>query len=206
MAFQEASFAYPEYGNSEGPKALDSVTVQFPVGLRTVILGHNGSGKSTLLLHGNGILKPGSGTVYFAGKPMQYTRKALLSLRQQVGVLFQHSDDQLFGATVAQEISFGPLNLGLDEATVRQRVADAARQCDITHRLDKPTHALSGGEKARAALAGVLAMEPELLLIDEPTASLDPPMRKRFFAIFQELHSAGKTIVLATHELEIARR
>jgi cobalt/nickel transport system ATP-binding protein len=128
-----------------------------------------------------------------------------LELRHHVGIIFQNPDDQLFSASVAQDISFGPLNLGLSQAETRRRVQSVAELCDIVSLLDRPTHALSGGEKARVALAGVLAMEPSLLIADEVTANLDPWMRRQLFTIFQQLVAQGKTIVLATHEIEFAR-
>lgn len=201
LSFENVCYGYP----GQSKVALDGVNLRVPAGSRVAILGRNGSGKSTLFLHSNGILKPNSGTVYFDGQPLAYDRNSLRTLRRRVGVVFQHPDDQLFSASVAQDISFGPLNLGLSESETRERVQQAAALCDITPLLERPTHALSGGEKARAALAGVLAMDPDVLLIDEPTASLDPWMRKKIFTIFARLHKQGKSIILATHEVEIAR-
>ena len=201
LEFEQVTYAYPDHAQP----ALDGLTLALPAGRRIAILGHNGAGKSSLFLHCNGVLRPDSGVVRFNGMPLDYSRSGLLALRRHVGVVFQNADDQLFSAGVAQDISFGPLNLGLSDAEVRRRVQVVAEQCELQHVLDRPTHALSGGEKARAALAGVLAMGPNVLLVDEPTASLDPLMRRQVFTIFQELVSQGKTIILATHEMEIAR-
>ena len=201
LEFDQVHYTYP----GQDHLALDGISLQLPAGKRIAVLGQNGSGKSTLFLHANGILQPDAGTVHFDGSPLSHRRADLHELRRQVGVVFQHADEQLFSASVAQDISFGPLNLGLTEAEARTRVAEVADLCGLTDLLDRPTHALSGGEKARAALAGVLAMRPDVLLIDEPTASLDPPMRRQIFTIFQQLHTQGKTIVLATHELAVAR-
>ena len=200
LQFENVRYTYP--GHTE--PALDNMSLALPAGKRIVVLGHNGAGKSSLFLHCNGILAPQSGTVRFQGRPLKYARSDLRELRKHVGIVFQSADEQLFSASVQQDISFGPLNLGLSESAARQRVQEAAEQCEISHLLDRPTHALSGGEKARAALAGVLAMDPEVLLVDEPTASLDPLMRRKLFAIFEKLTARGKTIVLATHELELA--
>jgi cobalt/nickel transport system ATP-binding protein len=169
-------------------------------------LGCNGSGKSTLFLHCNGILRPRSGVVRFKGEVIHYDRRSLINLRQHVGIVFQNADDQLFSASVAQDISFGPLNLGLTEREARDRVQMAAELCDITDLLDRPTHALSGGQKTRVALAGVLAMDPDVLLADETTASLDPWMRRQVFQVLERLRARGKTIVLATHHIAVARR
>ncbi|MBK8050042.1 MAG: ABC transporter ATP-binding protein [Anaerolineales bacterium] len=201
LRFEHVRFTYPGHQTP----ALDELTLALPRGQRVVILGHNGAGKSSLFLHCNGILRPDAGRVLFHEEPIDYSRRGLLDLRRRIGVVFQDADDQLFSASVLQDLSFGPLNLGLSDAEARRRVYVAAEQCDLRHLLDRPTHALSGGEKARAALAGVLAMDPEVLLVDEPTASLDPLMRRQVFTIFQDLSEQGKTIILATHELELAR-
>ena len=201
LQFERVRYTYPGHT----APALDDLSLALPRGQRIVILGHNGAGKSSLFLHCNGILRPDAGVVRFDGQPIDYARRRLLDLRRRIGVVFQDADDQLFSASVQQDISFGPLNLGLSDAEVRRRVYVAAEQCDLRHLLERPTHALSGGEKARAALAGVLAMEPDVLLVDEPTASLDPLMRRQVFTIFQDLSEQGKTIILATHELELAR-
>jgi cobalt/nickel transport system ATP-binding protein len=202
LSLDEVSYSYP--GREE--HALDSASIELPAGKRIAFLGRNGSGKSTLFLHCNGILRPRAGAVRFMGKEIKYDRKSLANLRQQVGIVFQNADDQLFSASVGQDISFGPLNLGLSEEQARQRVEKAAKLCDIADLLDRPTHALSGGQKTRVALAGVLAMEPQVLLADEMTANLDPWMRRKVFQILDRLHQQGKTIILATHHIGVARR
>ncbi len=186
--------------------ALAGASLTVPAGARVAVIGSNGSGKSTLLLHANGTLRPISGQVRFAGQPATYDRRGLLMLRRHVGIVFQNPDEQLFSASVAQDISFGPLNLGLDARAARRRVEEAAALCGITHLLDRPTHALSGGEKTRVALAGVLAMDPQVLIADEVTGGLDPWMRKQVFDIFDQLAQQGKAIVLSTHDLDAARR
>lgn len=185
--------------------ALQGVSLVLPAGLKVALLGRNGSGKSTLILHCNGILQPTQGSIRLAGEPVSYSQASLRQLRQQVGLVFQNPDEQLFSASVAQDISFGPLNLGLSQAEALRRVQAVAELCDISDLLDRPTHALSGGEKARVALAGVLAMEPALLIADEVTSNLDPWMRRQLLTIFQRLISQGKTILLATHDIEFAR-
>jgi len=186
--------------------ALCGVSLEFPPGQRLALIGRNGSGKSTLILHCNGILRPLAGAVCLDGQPVGYDRAALLRLRRHVGVVFQNPDEQLFSASVAQDISFGPLNLGLSEAEARTRVNWAAALCEVEGLLDRPTHALSGGEKTRVALAGVLAMDPALLIADEVTNSLDPWMRRQVLAIFERLVARGKTVLLATHDLDLAER
>ncbi|NTU78211.1 MAG: ABC transporter ATP-binding protein [Chloroflexales bacterium] len=185
--------------------ALCGASLRLDAGQRVALLGRNGAGKSTLLLHANGILRPSAGEVRVAGVPLDYSRRGLIVARRQVGLVFQSPDDQLFSASVAQDISFGPLNLGLSLETTRQRVARAAELCGVTDLLERPTHALSGGQKSRVALAGVLAMEPRVILADEVTAGLDPWMRRQVFAIFRRLVAQGTTVLLATHNLDVAR-
>ena len=127
--------------------------------------------KSTLVRHLNGLVRPKNGTILFKDNPIQYNRKGLRELRQQVGLIFQEAENQLFAATVAEDIAFGPLNLGLDEGEVRGRVGESAERLQITPLLDRPIHALSGGQKMRVAIAGVLAMRPQHL------EKLNPLMR-----------------------------
>lgn len=201
LTLEEVVYTYP---GATGP-ALCGATLALPAGRKVCVLGRNGSGKSTLFLHCNGILRPVEGVVTFAGTPIAYDRRGLRRLRQGVGIVFQNPDEQLFSGSVAQDIAFGPLNLGLPEAEARQQVECAAEVCGITALLERPTHALSGGEKTRVALAGVLAMQPEVLMVDEMTASLDPWARSQIFGIFDALAEQGKTVVLATHNLAVAR-
>ena len=199
LRFEGVSYRYPGHQRL----ALDGFSLDVPAGERIAVIGRNGSGKSTFFLHCNGLLRPYAGVMYYDGTPVDYGRDALQFLRQHVGICFQNPDDQLFSASVAQDISFGPLNLDLSEETVKQRVRSAAELCEIADLLERPTHALSGGEKARVALAGVLAMEPEVLIVDELMANLDPWVRAHIFNIFERLHRQGKTILLATHDMAV---
>jgi cobalt/nickel transport system ATP-binding protein len=201
LEVEDLVYCYPGYE----ALVLNGATLHLEAGEKVALIGRNGSGKSTLLLHCNGILRPERGQVRVAGQPMTYDKQGLRAWRRQVGLIFQHPDDQLFSASVAQDISFGPLNMGLSEQEARQRVAVAADMCGVADLLERPTHALSGGEKARVALAGVLAMEPLVLLADEALANLDPWMRLQVIGIFEQLVLRGKTIVLATHDLHMAR-
>lgn len=200
--FKDVRYKYPA---QQGQLALDEFTVKIPGDEKIAVIGRNGSGKTTFFLHCNGLYRPQSGGVCFKGSRLNYDRKSLKRLRQQVTLVFQSPDDQLFSASVAQDISFGPLNLGLTEHEVRRRISKVAELCEISNLLERPTHALSGGEKARVALAGVLAMEPDVLISDELMANLDPWGRLRIFSIFDRLHDQGKTIVLATHDLNVVR-
>ena len=199
--FVDVGYQYP----GQAHWALRGFSVVIPEGEKVAVVGRNGAGKSTFFLHCNGLYRPHSGQVCFRGQPLAYDRRTLKWLHQQVGLVFQNPDDQLFSASVAQDISFGPLNLGLDEGEVRRRVRAAAELCDIVPLLDRPTHALSVGEKTRVALAGVLAMEPAVLVADEPLANLDPWVRLTIFEILQRFYDQGKTILMATHNLSIVR-
>jgi cobalt/nickel transport system ATP-binding protein len=200
LELHDVHYRYP----GQTREALRGTTWRLPVGARVALIGRNGSGKSTLLLHCNGTLRPDRGEVRLADRTVNYDRRGLIELRRQIGLVFQNPDDQLFSASVAQDISFGPLNLGLSTGAARERVAEAAALCEIEHLLDRPTHALSGGEKTRVALAGVLAMDPAVLIADEVLASLDPWIQQQMFDIFERLVRAGKTVVLATHDLATA--
>lgn len=201
ISAQEIEYSYPD-----GTKALNKVTLYIPKGAKVAILGANGAGKSTLFLHFNGILQPKAGKVYFCGQPIQYNHKFLGELRRNVGIVFQDPDNQLFSASVYQDISFGPLNLKLSKEEVRQRVEEAMEITSTTELKNKPTHLLSTGEKKRVSIAGVLAMDPSVIILDEPTASLDPHLVNEMLELFEKLHKAGKTLILSTHDMDLAYR
>jgi cobalt/nickel transport system ATP-binding protein len=188
----------------DGIPALQGLTLRLARGRALAVLGANGAGKSTLFLHLNGTLRPRSGEVRLDGRRCAHGRKELLEWRRRVGIVFQDPDDQLFAATVAQDVSFGPLNLGLAEAEVLQRVDEALAAIEISHLAERPTHQLSFGQKKRVALAGVLAMRPEVVLLDEPTAGLDPSGVGEMLAALARLRAAGTTLVLATHDMDLA--
>lgn len=191
---------------ADGPavNALDGLDFTVHRGERLALLGANGAGKTTLLLHCNGILKPHAGELRFDGAPLDYSRQGLLRLRARVGLLFQNPDDQLFSASIFEDVSFGPLNLGLSEEDARTRTEWALDRMNIADLADRPTHLLSFGQKKRAALAGVLAMRPEMLLLDEPTSGLDPAGVDELLDALDGLGAAGTALVLATHDLGLA--
>lgn len=189
---------------ADGTQALRSLSLAFTRGRRTALLGRNGAGKSTLFTLLNGIERPSRGEVCFAGEPVTYDRRGLRELRRRVGVVFQDPDSQLFSASIREDISFGPMNLGLPKDAVRQRVDRALAEVGLTALAGRPTHALSYGEKKRACLAGVLAMEPEVLILDEPGAGLDPPMTAQLLPLFDALHAGGRTVIIATHDVDFA--
>jgi cobalt/nickel transport system ATP-binding protein len=186
--------------------ALDGVSLTVHRGDRVALLGANGCGKSTLLKILDGLLFANSGTYRAFGEDVteshlddeQFSR----GFRGRVGFIFQNSDAQVFSPTVRDEIAFGPLNMGLSHDEVDQRVADTLAMLDIAEIADRAPHQLSGGQKKRVAIASVLAMNPEVLLFDEPTAALDPRTQQWLTELIVELNDAGKTIVLATHDLD----
>lgn len=192
-------YAYPG-----GVAALKGLDLDVPRGGRLVILGPNGAGKTTLLLHLNGTLRPSAGTLMVDNRPAAWDRRSLTQWRSMVGLVLQDPDDQLFAGTVYQDISFGPLNLGLSNEDVRQRVEDALAAMRIDDLADRPIHMLSGGQKKRVAIAGVLAMRPKVLVLDEPTAGLDSHGVSHLLAALGHLTDNGTTIVYSTHDVDLA--
>ena len=199
IELQGVTFTYP--GEI---RALDNFTASFVRGRRTAVLGRNGSGKTTLFSLLNGLQRPQSGQILFDGRKIGYDRQSLLKLRQAVGMVFQDPDSQLFSACIYEDISFGPMNLGLPENEVRTRVERALTQMKLSGLENRPTHSLSFGQKKRACIAGVLAMQPQVLVLDEPFAGLDPVMASEFSAILDALHRGGTTLIIATHDLDLA--
>lgn len=196
---RELSYTY-----DDGTAALQGLTFRAQQGKVTGILGGNGAGKSTLFLNLNGVLVPDSGSVVVCGQPVRYDRKGILEVRRRVGIVFQDPDDQLFSADVYRDISFGGVNLGLPEGEVRRRVEAAMERTGTAELRDKPTHALSFGQKKRVAIAGVLVMEPAVMILDEPTAGLDPQGVSDIMHLLSELReSLGMTVVIATHDMDI---
>jgi cobalt/nickel transport system ATP-binding protein len=199
LELRGVSFRYPD-----GSVGLDNCSLPITRGGRVVVLGANGAGKTTLFLHLNGILRPQTGSVFYGNAPLDYSRKGLHSLRSRVGMVFQNPDSQLFSASVREDVSFGPLNLGLDKGTVQNLVEEALHAVGMAECADKPAHNLSYGQKKRVCIAGVLAMKPKVLILDEPMAGLDAVMQKELVAILELLHRAGLTIIIATHDIDFA--
>jgi len=175
-------------------------------GARLAVLGPNGGGKTTAFRLLTGLLTPDAGTVEVLGTPVSRSRRALLELRRRVQLVLQDPDDQLFAATVAQDVSFGPTNLGLPRVEVRERVDAALSALGVADLAGRPPHLLSSGQKKRVTIAGAVAMRPDLLVLDEPTAGLDPAAVEATLATLDELHAAGTTIVLSTHDVDLAHR
>lgn len=197
-----------ENGMSGPVAAIEDVNIEIEKGEIIGIIGHTGSGKSTLLQHLNGLLKPDSGRVLLDGEDINQSKQALHDARFKVGLCFQYPEYQLFEETVYKDISFGPKNMGLDEKEIDRRVRTAARFVGLNEEhLKKSPFDLSGGEKRRAAIAGVMAMEPEVLIFDEPTAGLDPRGREVILSLVQTYREqTGSTVIIVSHSMEdIAR-
>ncbi|MGB9779765.1 energy-coupling factor ABC transporter ATP-binding protein [Caldanaerobacter sp.] len=189
---------------ADGAKALQGINMKIEKGKKIAVLGPNGAGKTTLFLHFNGILKPKSGKIMYKGKEILYNRKELIKLRKNVGIVFQNPDVQLFSATVYQEISFGPMNLGYEEKIVRAKVDEIMGKLNISHLKDKPVHFLSYGQKKIVSIADILVMDPEVIILDEPTAYLDVEHTEELIKLLDDLKEEGKTIVVSTHDVDFA--
>jgi cobalt/nickel transport system ATP-binding protein len=190
----DVSYSYPH-----GPEALAGVSLEIARGGSVALVGPNGAGKSTLLLHLSGTLRPTTGAVSVAG--LEVTRGNLREIRRRVGLVFQDPDDQLFTPTAFDDVAFGLLNLGLEPAAIETRVAEALSRVGLDGFADRAPFRMSAGEKRRAAIATVLAMEPEVLVLDEPTSDLDPRGRRELIRLVEGLDI---TKIVATHDLEMA--
>lgn len=183
--------------------AVDSVSLGIEKGEFVGIIGHTGSGKSTLIQHLNGLIKPTEGTVLVSGRDIWSKDVKIRDVRFKVGLVFQYSEHQLFEETVARDIGYGPKNMGLSDDEIAAAVAKAAESMEITHLLEKSPFELSGGQQRRVALAGVLAMDPEILILDEPAAGLDPKGRDKILGLIKQYHKgSGKTVLLVSHSME----
>ncbi len=190
IEIKDLKFAYPD-----GRQVLRGVTLQVPPDRKTALVGPNGAGKSTLLLHLNGLLQ-GDGAITVAGIPVP--GGDLGRVRAAVGFVFQNPDDQLFSPTVFEDVAFGPLHMGLPEEEVRARVAQALMTVNMPEYADRVSHHLSIGEKKRIAIATVLSMKPEILVLDEPTAGLDPRARRNLINYLRDL---SMTMLVSTHDM-----
>ena len=189
-----------------GLPVLDDVNLTVGRGQQVAVVGPNGGGKTTLFRLIVGALAANAGQIALDGVPLRRNRTGLLSLRQQVQLVLQDPDDQLFAASVYQDVSFGPINLGLPPDEVRERVTDALAALDVAHVADRPTHLLSYGQRKRVSIAGAVALRPRLLILDEPTAGLDPSGVEALLHTLATLRAAGTTLVLSTHDVDLAFR
>ena len=188
-------------------RALDNVSLTIRDGDFVGVIGHTGSGKSTLIAHLNALIRPEPGHVFVGGVDVGEKGQSLIEIRREVGLVFQYPEYQLFEETVEKDVGFGPRNLGLDEETVKARVREAIAQVGLGEDiLEKSPFELSGGQKQRVAIAGVLAMKPGTLVLDEPVAGLDPAGREELLSLIQGIHKGGVTIVMVTHSMDDAAR
>jgi cobalt/nickel transport system ATP-binding protein len=192
-------YAYPG-----AAPVLRGAELDVPGGGRLALLGANGSGKSTLLRCLSGAIRPDAGRVLIDGQPVDYSRSGMRRHRQLVQLVTQDPDEQLFSASVAADVSFGPMNLGLPQTQIRARVAQSLDLLAVTELRNRPTHLLSYGERKRVAIAGALAMQPRILALDEPTAGLDPAAVTGTMNALDRLHANGTTLLLATHDVDLA--
>lgn len=204
IVIKNLTYIYNE-GMPFASKALDDISFEIQDRDFVGIIGHTGSGKSTLIQHLNGLLKPSSGEIYINDFNITYPELNLTEIRKRVGVVFQYPEYQLFEETVEKDIAFGPTNLGLDEAEVKKRVKDSMEAVGLKYEeyKEKSPFELSGGQKRRVAIAGVIAMNPEVLILDEPTAGLDPGGRDEIFELIKTLHREHNiTIILSSHSMD----
>lgn len=198
LSTENLSFTYPD-----GTQALKNINIEIEKGEKVAIIGPNGAGKSTLFSHFNGLTEPTSGCVKIEDKPISFEKDELLKVRQKVGIVFQDPNDQLFAPTVKEDIAFGPMNLGLNYDEVEKRVEDALKMVGMENYEDKTPHHLSGGQQKRIAIAGIIAMKPELMILDEPTAGLDPDGVEKVLNIMNQLNEEGMTLIISSHDIDM---
>lgn len=198
LEVKNLTFAY------EKQPVLKDISFSVQRGEKVAVMGSNGSGKSTFFLNLNGVLQANSGEIYLEGRRLG--RKDFTELRKRVGFVFQDADSQLIASNVRAEISFGPMNLGLDREEVARRVDEAVEYLSLSALQEKAPHYLSGGEKKQVSIADILAMRPDIFIFDEPMAALDPVNAWRVEEILTRLHKEGKTLLIATHDTEFAYR
>jgi len=192
------------YRYPRGMEAICGISFHIRKKEKIALVGPNGAGKSTLLTMFNGMIRPDSGLMLFDNQPIQYDTASLRMLRKRVGFVLQNPDRQIIAPTVYQDVAFGPKNLGYTETEIKEAVNQALRHVGLEGFERRPPHQLSGGEKKRVAIAGVLAMDPDMLVFDEPTSGLDPSGSEDIMELLDELNHEGKTIIISTHDVELA--
>lgn len=198
LQISNMTFAY------EDQEVLKDVSLSITRGEKIAVMGSNGAGKSTFFLNLCGVLRPDKGEIYLEGRPIK--KKQIRELHRKVGFVFQDADSQIIASSVRAEISFGPMNMGLAREEVIKRVDEAVSYLSLQSLGDRPPHYLSGGEKKRVSIADILAMEPEIMIFDEPMAALDPVNAETVEEILERVHEDGKTLLIATHDVDFAYR
>ncbi len=202
LEFYDTFYSYPCSSRS----AIHGLNLKVPAGKRCGLIGQNGCGKTTFFLLANGLYQPQRGIICWEGEPFRYDRKYLMQLRQQIGLVFQNPEHQLVASTVEEDISYGLYNLGLAQRDIARMVQEAIEQFDLTELATQPIHNLSLGQKKRVSIADIMVLKPKLLLLDEPTAYLDPRHTGQLIGLLQEIHASGTTILLASHDLDFIYR
>lgn len=192
------------YHYPDGTQALKGISLAIEKGKKIAIIGVNGSGKSTLFLNLNGVLKATSGKIFYEGKELKYDKRSLMEVRKNVGIVFQNPESMLFSSNVFQEVSFGPMNLGYPVEEVKKQVVSSLEEVNMLEFQEKSVHFLSYGQKKRVSIADILAMKPKVMILDEPTSSLDPRHTRQLKELFEELHRKGITVIISTHDVNLA--
>lgn len=198
LRFEHVSYSY----QNSSVKALDDVSFAIKRGAKVALMGANGAGKSTAMCMMNGLIQPSSGKIYFQESPIEYRRKSLKKLRQNIGIVFQNPESQIFSGIVHEDVAYGPMNLGLPVEEVNSRVQVALSATHLFAMKNKLSYELSYGQKQRVALAGALAMEPQVLVLDEPTSGLDPQYADELMDHLDALHQSGMTVIISSHDIE----
>jgi cobalt/nickel transport system ATP-binding protein len=202
LEFKQVTY---RYACSES-NALQAFDLQIPQGRRCALIGQNGCGKTTMFLLAMGLFQPQQGQVFWQGQPLRYTHGALSQLRQQIGLVFQNPEHQVVATTVTADIAYGLSNLGLTKPEMMQRIEQTISDFDLLELAEEPIHHLSLGQKKRVSIADVMVLQPKLLLLDEPTAYLDPRHTRNLVTLLQEIQARGTTILLASHDLDFVYR
>ncbi|MEG3938534.1 ABC transporter ATP-binding protein [Microcoleus sp. S36b_A3] len=202
LEFERTFYSYP----CGSRVVIQDLSLKVPAGKRCGLIGQNGCGKTTFFLLANGLYQPQQGIIRWEGEPFRYDRKSLTQLRQQIGLVFQNPEHQLVASTVEEDISYGLYNLGLSEPDIARMVQEAIEQFDLSELAREPIHNLSLGQKKRVSIADIMVLKPKLLLLDEPTAYLDPRHTNQLIGLLQQIHAAGTTILLASHDLDFIYR
>lgn len=204
LAMNDVCFSYRSYGPQANKLILKQIHFRIYAGEKIALLGANGAGKSSLLLLCNGLHQPQSGQILWQNHPLEYTKRKLQELRTQVALVLQNPDEQLFAPTVAEDLSFGPINLGLEPLEIQLRIDKILQELKIENLRDSAIHTLSLGQRKKVALAGVLIMQPKLIVMDEPSTGLDPWAESQLFSILAQKCDAGMGLLFSTHDVDLA--
>ena len=195
-----------KFSYEKGKEILKGIDVEIKKGEKIAVLGNNGSGKTTFFMNLNGVYLFDEGNIYLKGRKIEKNKKDLNYLRENIGIVFQNPDNQIIGSTVYEELSFGLINLGLSKKEIGERIEEISQKLNLKKYLDTPPHYLSGGEKKRVCIGDIVAMNPEIIIFDEPTAELDQLNVKILEEILNDLSIEKKTIILSTHDIDFAFR